>query len=339
MRLLLPLFLGMTLLAPIQASDEHAAKAKSTKEEVAKASKEEGSKSVKEEKAAVKDAHGKTVKKTEEPEPAPKVEKVAKPDPEVARQARRLRDLEARLKRIEAENGRLRQELAEKVEAPSVPPGSESSGPEAALVELRAGNARFMAGARTRSQMAANDPALRQTLAKGQAPFAVIVTCSDSRLADNFIFDQELGRLFTIREAGNCPDIQGLASIEYAVEHLGSKVVVVMGHGSCGAVKAVMEAGPKPLPGNLWSLQAAMSGLLQSVRHDPNENPVEHLGHLVEANAVRQAQTVLERSEIVRHLVEAGKLKVVPALYDLPSGKVSFLKLPEAEAPTPPAHH
>lgn len=334
MRPLLPLLLGMTLLAPVQASDEHAAKAKSSKEEVAKASQEEGSKSAKGEKAKPT----KETAKPEEPE-APKAKVPPKPDPEAARQARRVRDLEARLKRVELENSRLKSELTEKVDAPPVVPGSEFVVPEGALAELRAGNARFVAGARVRTQMAANDPALRQSLAKGQSPFAVVVTCSDSRLADNFIFDQELGRLFTVREAGNCPDTQGLASIEYAVEHLGSKVVVVMGHDACGAVKAVMEAGPKALPGNLWSFQAAMSGLLQSVRHDPNENPAEHLGHLVEANALRQAQVVLERSEIVRHLLAAGKIKVVPAVYDLASGRVSFLRLPEAPAPKEAAHH
>lgn len=172
---------------------------------------------------------------------------------------------------------------------------------------------------------------------KGQAPFAVIVTCSDSRLADNLIFDQELGRLFTIREAGNCPDLQGLASIEYAVEHLGSKVVVVLGHSGCGAVKAVQESGQKPLPGNLWSLQAAMAGLLDSVRHDPNENPLEHLGHLVESNTRRQAQAILDRSPMVKHLVDGGKVKVVPAHYDLASGKVSILSMPSSAKAE--AHH
>ncbi len=336
----MPLLLGLTLLAPMGASDEHAAaKPKASKEEAAKPAKGEHGKSAKEEKA--KAPHGKALK-AEEPEPAPRAEKPAappRPDPEVARQARRLRDLESRLKRIETENTRLKHELAEKAETPPVPAGSEASGPDSALAELRAGNARFVAGARVRSLMAANDSALRLSLAKGQAPFAVIVTCSDSRLADNFIFDQELGRLFTVREAGNCPDTQGLASIEYAVEHLGSKVVVVLGHGSCGAVKAVLESGPKQLPGNLWSLQAAMAGLVQGVRHDPNESPADHLGHLVEANALRQAQVVLERSEIVRHLCSTGKLKVVPAVYDLASGKVTFLKSPEAEAPKAAAHH
>lgn len=262
-------------------------------------------------------------------EPA-KAEPAPKPDPEKARQAKRLRDLEAKLKRMESENSRLRSELAEKVDAPAHPAGAEASLPEGALAELKAGNARFVAGARIRTTQAGHDPALRQTLAKGQNPFAVVVACSDSRVSDNFIFDQELGRLFTIREAGNCPDLQGLASIEYAVEHLGSKVVVVMGHSGCGAVKAVQESGSKQLPGNLWSFQAAMAGLIESTRHDPNENPIEHLGHLVEANAKRQAQVVLDRSPIVKHLVDTGKVKVVPAVYDLSSGKVTFL----AAAPT-----
>jgi carbonic anhydrase len=244
---------------------------------------------------------------------------------------------ETRLKALEAENLKLRQELANKNGANAAVAGSEAASPEGALAELQAGNARFVMGARTRSQMGFNDAALRQTLAKGQAPFAVVITCSDSRLGDNYIFDQELGRLFTIREAGNSPDIQGLASVEYAVEHLGSKVVVVMGHDSCGAVKAVKEAGSTLLPGNLWSLQAAMSGLLESVHTKPGESEAQHMAHLVETNAVRQAGIVVSRSAIVAHLVSSGKLKVVPAVYELASGKVTFL--PPVGAGAAPAEH
>lgn len=244
----------------------------------------------------------------------------------------------ARLKALEAENKHLREELTRKT-GEAAAPGSEAASPEGALTELKAGNSRFVAGLRTRSQMGYNDAALRATLTQGQSPFAVIVTCSDSRLGDSFIFDQELGRLFTVREAGNCPDTQSLASIEYAAEHLGSKVVVVLGHESCGAVKAVMEAGSTPMPGHLWSLQAAMAGLLESVRHPASEPAAQHLSHLVEANAVRQARAVYSRSDIVRHLCEAGKLRVVPAIYDLASGRVRFLPAIVAEAPKPEAHH
>ena len=250
-------------------------------------------------------------------------------------EAKRLAEAEARASRLAAENARLQEALARK-EAPAL---AEIKDAEAALAELRAGNLRFAEGRRVRTLLASQDPGLRQSLAKGQAPFAVIVTCSDSRVMDNLLFDQELGRLFTIREAGNCPDIQGLASVEYAVEHLGSKLVVLLGHTFCGAVKAVQEAGGKPLPGNLWSLQAAMAGLLETTPEDPNEGSSEYLRHLETANALRQAQALLDRSEIVRHLVGAGKLKVVPALYDLESGRVRFLELLKASTVEAKAHH
>jgi carbonic anhydrase len=241
---------------------------------------------------------------------------------------RRLAEAEARVTRLVTDNARLQQEMA-RVQGISF---AEVTTSEAALTELQAGNARFVAGKRIRTLLSMQDTELRSTLATGQAPFAVIVTCSDSRLADNLIFDQEMGRLFTVREAGNSPDIQSLASVEYALEHLGSKLVVVLGHTSCGAVKAVYEAHGKPLPGNLWSLQAAMTGLLESTHEDPNETTADYVRRLEIANATRQAQGVLDRSEIVRHLTGGGKVKVVPALYDLASGRVQFLELPKASA-------
>lgn len=242
--------------------------------------------------------------------------------------------------KLQAENARLAAENARLQAALAKAEGSRSFDirtPADALEELKQGNLRFVEGRRTRTVFPAQDPGLRESLAKGQSPFAVIVTCSDSRLMDNFIFDQELGRLFTIREAGNCPDLQGIASVEYAVEHLGSKVVVVLGHTFCGAVKAVAEAHGKPLPGNLWSLQAAMVGLLESVPEDPNVEPAEHMRELERVNTLRQAQSLLARSEILRELVEKGKVRVLPALYDLSSGKVTVLDLPAAKAST--SHH
>lgn len=198
--------------------------------------------------------------------------------------------------------------------------------PSAALAELQAGNGRFVGGKRTRSVETAKDGARRGELAKGQAPFAVVVTCSDSRVPDNLVFDQEMGRLFTIRVAGELLEPGGIASVDYAVGHLGSKVVVVMGHSSCGAVKAVKDQRGKPLPGNLWAFQAGMAGLLETTPADPNEDPGSYLARLVEGNAKKQAQILLDRSEEVRHLVSTDKVWVVPAVYDLASGKVSFFK-------------
>lgn len=290
----------------------------------AKAAKKHGSVAVHEEAAPEK------VKPAPKPIPKPKPAAPVKTD-----DSKRLVEAESRAARLAAENAKLQEALAKKELSAQV----EIRDAEAALAELKAGNRRFVEGRRVRTLLTSQDAALRETLVKGQAPFAVIVTCSDSRVMDSFVFDQEMGRIFTIREAGNCPDIQGVASVEYAAEHLDSSLVVVLGHTFCGAVKAVAEAQGRPLPGNLWSLQAAMAGLLETTPEDPNEGAAEHLRHLEINNAVRQAQALLDRSEILRHLVAAGKLRVVPAVYDLASGKVAFLEMPKASKGEEKAHH
>jgi len=218
------------------------------------------------------------------------------------------------------------------------PAADAPDSPSAALGELASGNSRFVAGKRIRTLDTGHDAAMRAALVGGQAPFAVIITCSDSRVPDALLFDQEAGRLFTIREAGNAPDLQGIASAEYAIEHLGSKIIVLMGHTSCGAVKAIREANGKPLPGNLWALQAGMSGLLESTPQDPNEETKSHLSRLEEANARRQAQALLARSPLLQGLASSEKLWIVPAIYNLASGKVQFFK-PLSVAPVPEAHH
>lgn len=236
---------------------------------------------------------------------------------------------------LAAQEPAVEKHAAHAVLAPSDAPAT----PAAALAELAAGNGRFVAGKRSRTLDTGHDAAMRATLVKGQSPFAVILTCSDSRVPDALIFDQEAGRLFTIREAGNAPDLQGLASVEYAIEHLGSKVVVVMGHTSCGAVKAVREANGQPLPGNLWALQAGMAGLLESTPQDPNEDAKTHTARLETANAHRQAQALVDRSELIRNLAAAGKVSVVPAVYHLGAGAVQFFKPVGSAAAAPAAHH
>lgn len=270
----------------------------------------------------------------EEPEPEAKPKPKPKPRP-VAEPVRRPSEAELRAAQLAKDNARLQQEVA-KGQTLNY---AELKTPDQALLELKQGNERFVAGKRVRTLLALSDPELRLNLSKGQAPFAVVVTCSDSRLMDNLIFDQELGRLFTIREAGNAPDTQGIASAEYAVEHLGSKLVVVMGHTACGAVKAVKEAHGQPLPGNLWSLQAGMAGLLESTHEDPNEGSDAYLRKLERTNALRQAQGMVDRSEILRHQMQAGKLKVVPAVYELTSGLVTFLEPVKLGAKPEAGHH
>jgi carbonic anhydrase len=229
--------------------------------------------------------------------------------------------LDRRLIHLEEENARLRMQLT--LAGTSAP--GPSSDPAAALGELQAGNQRFVTGTRVRTLLSGDDPALRQKLAKADQPFAVVITCSDSRLSESLLFDQELGRLFAIREAGNSLDNLSLGSVEFALDRLGAKLVVVLGHLDCAAVQIVRDAHGKPLTGNLWALQAAMSGLLEDYPEDPNEEPEVHLTHLVERNAQRQAQALLDRSDLVRGLVARKKVEVVPAVYDPATGKVSFL--------------
>lgn len=271
----------------------------------------------------------------EKPEAEVKPKPKPKPRPVPVAEVRRPSEAELRAARLAQDNARLQQEVAK---GQTLNYG-EIKTPDQALLELKQGNERFVAGKRVRTLLALSDPELRLTLSKGQAPFAVVVTCSDSRLMDNFIFDQELGRLFTIREAGNSPDLQGIASAEYAAEHLGSKLVIVLGHTACGAVKAVKESHGKPLPGNLWSLQAAMTGLLESTHEDPNEGADAYLRNLERTNAKRQAQAMVDRSEILRHLMQTGKLKVVPAVYELASGLVTFFEPVKLGGKSEAAHH
>lgn len=235
--------------------------------------------------------------------------------------ARRAVEAEMRASKLAIDNARLQERVARRETLPSSPINT----PEEAIGELKAGNARFVDGRRVRTLLSFQDIDLRRELVKGQKPFAAIVTCSDSRMVDNFLFDQEIGRLFTIREAGNCPDTQGIASVEYAVEHLGVKLVVLLGHSACGAVKAVAESGHKALPGNLWSLQAAMAGLAEATPEDPNEAPGERLQRMERNNAKRQAKVLVDRSPILQHMIHQHKVKVVAAFYDLGSGIVEFI--------------
>ena len=175
-----------------------------------------------------------------------------------------------------------------------------------ALDQLKEGNARFLSGDLTPKDDYA---ALREKLSTGQHPFAVILCCSDSRVAPEIIFDQKLGDLFVIRNAGNIVDEEVLGSIEYAVEHLGSPLVVVMGHASCGAVTATYHGSD--LPGHIINIASRIKPSLDG-------------GCCIDDNARRHAQRMaqlIEEDEIIHHV----GAKVVAAFYDLQSGKVEWL--------------
>lgn len=206
---------------------------------------------------------------------------------------------------------------------------SHSSGPVVTAVEaiarLSAGNARFVYGRRSESVRTPTDQDVRSSQANGQHPFAAILTCADSRLPPELIFDQGLGQLFVVRNAGNVAEPVGEGSLEYGVEHLNLRLVVVLGHHACGAVTAV-TASPEPLPGNLVAIQKEMSGLQAAAAKDAAAGKAKEqvLAAAVERNAIAQAQALLKESETLRKATKNG-LVVVPAIYDLDGGGVRFL--------------
>ena len=175
-----------------------------------------------------------------------------------------------------------------------------------ALELLKEGNARFVSGSLTQKDDYAT---LREKLSTGQHPFAVVLCCSDSRVAPEIIFDQKLGDLFVIRNAGNIVDEEVLGSIEYAVEHLETPLVVVMGHAACGAVTATCQGDD--LPGHILDL---------AKRIKPSINKSCCIDDNAKQHAKRMAQ-LIEEDEIVHHV----GAKVVAAFYDLQSGKVEWL--------------
>ena len=224
--------------------------------------------------------------------------------------------------------------------------GPVGPAPLEALTRLSAGNARFATQQRTRSAVASDDAAERSALAGGQQPFAAILTCADSRLSPELIFDQSLGDLFVVRNAGNVAEPVGGGSLEYAIEHLGVRLVIVLGHGSCGAVKAV-SGSEGTLPGQLAAIQRAMPGLREFAQEQGKSGaaPPAVIAASVERNAVAQAAALISASEVLRKAVGGGEVAVVPAIYDLTSGVVGFLpparsaKTAEAAAPAAPSSH
>jgi carbonic anhydrase len=187
---------------------------------------------------------------------------------------------------------------------------------EDALARLTAGNNRFVAGEATHPDQSVDR---RQALEKGQAPFAIVLTCADSRVAPELYFDQGLGSLFVIRNAGNVIDDHVIGSIEYAVEHLHARLIVVVGHEKCGAVAATVAGGHAP--GHIHSIVESIEPALESVK-DKDGDKVDLT---VRANAKRVAEILGRVEPIVAAAVKSGEVKVVAARYALGTGKVEIL--------------
>ncbi len=193
--------------------------------------------------------------------------------------------------------------------------GSAAAG-DVAQQTLMDGNKRYVdAGPLHPNQTAER----RAEVAKGQHPFAVIVSCADSRVPPEVLFDQGLGDLFVIRLAGNILDDAALGSIEYAVEHLGVRYIMVLGHERCGAVEAAVKGGKAP--GHIGSLIKAIQPAVDKARNEPGEL----LDNAVRANVARVVQQVKSSAPILKESVRKGDLTVVGARYDLEDGVVAIL--------------
>jgi len=164
-----------------------------------------------------------------------------------------------------------------------------------------------------------------ESLSKGQKPYAIILSCSDSRVPPEIIFDTTLGEIFVVRVAGNIPDPVVLGSIEYAAEHLGSPLVMVLGHERCGAVAAALDARGKP-EGNIGAIIKTITPAVRKAKQTAKSKPKDELLEAAIDNNIRLAADNLTRqSAVIRHLVKEGKLKIVKARYHLDDGTVILL--------------
>jgi carbonic anhydrase len=188
-----------------------------------------------------------------------------------------------------------------------------------ALQKLMEGNARFVSG----SVMHPNQSAeIRQELILGQHPFAVVVGCSDSRVPPELIFDQGLGDIFMVRTAGQVLDDVALGSIEYAVEHLDVPLVVVLGHDSCGAVKATVEEGE--VPGHLDSLVKFIQPAVEKAKKNGNER--ELLNNSIDNNINNIVEELNTSLPILSEKVQKGELKILGARFQLDTGTVKIFE-------------
>jgi carbonic anhydrase len=194
--------------------------------------------------------------------------------------------------------------------------------PKEALNRLVEGNTRFVSG---KAKHPRQDAATRKHLTSGQQPFATVLSCSDSRVPPELVFDQGIGDLFVVRVAGNIGGEDDLGSVEYAVEHLNTSLVVVMGHEMCGAVTAALA------PDSVRKREA--DGIQQMLAHvlpslvgiDRSLPPAEQVHRGVEAN-VRASVEHLRNTQELREKIASGKLNVVGAVYELETGKVRVLQ-------------
>jgi len=185
--------------------------------------------------------------------------------------------------------------------------------PAAAMQTLLDGNKRFVEQRLT--SFDADLAILRQNTAAKQEPFAAVLSCADSRVPVELVFDQSIGHLFVARVAGNVATSDIIASLEYGAAVLGTKAIMVLGHSSCGAVKATIDG--KAVPGQISALYAPIRPAVEAAGGD--------LVAAIKANAKIQANLLATASPLLAGMIKDGKLKIAAGYYDLGSGMVSVL--------------
>lgn len=202
----------------------------------------------------------------------------------------------------------------------AVPSSPVPGSPTEALERLMDGNARYIAN----KAMAPGRDSDRRALtgSEGQSPYAAIISCADSRVAPEILFDEGIGDLFVMRVAGNIVDPHTLGSLEFGVAVLGCKTIMVLGHEQCGAVKASMDvaAGGDKLPGNIQSLADKIGPYVKGI-------PKKQVAKAVKTNARKTAEEILATSSIIKDAVDSGKANIVAAYYDLDEGRVTMVPM------------
>lgn len=201
--------------------------------------------------------------------------------------------------------------------------------PEQGLELLLKGNAKYVKGDMD-LLLKYSKSAVRTEVAAGQKPFAIVLTCSDSRVPPEILFDKGLGEIFVVRVAGNIVAPHELGSIEYGIEHLGANLVVVLGHERCGAVKSTYAAYPAHVEGNIGSLVESIYPAVEAVvGSNPKPTGAAEQAAQVEECVVENIKLVAEsletKSPVIKEFVEKGELKIVRAKYDLDDGVVRVL--------------
>lgn len=192
--------------------------------------------------------------------------------------------------------------------------------PKQALAELREGNARFVAGQPTQR----NFPAQLKATASGQYPIAVVLSCVDSRQPIEIVLDQGIGDIFSARVAGNVLDDDILGSMEFACKISGSKLIAVIGHSNCGAIKgAVDNVELGNLTGLLAKIKPAVDQVPATVQPRTSRN-YEFVNDVSEANVELVKKQIRERSPILREMLDKGEIGLVGGMYDLTTGKIEF---------------